>query len=602
MLFPSATIGDLQFRLLLIRPLLGDGRAIEVQHRLDTIIGEGRTTIEERSAGRAALLLAQHCTLPLKGGARDDWQKGLAALGPRPVGMPLWIDALPVSRWAERIYDPLKAVNFDPASGAFAIYDGGSIPGSPPYPLLAPLVIGRWSDRPPAELKAQSYAEIDLTLQEASPWECRIGIHTQAGGWAALPDRSSAVRIASQYKLEQQHLGGAVREPMLDATNAAARWRQEGDFLFRSRTEIRQHLSHFVAQKGATLAWSPVPAWFQTGAPTTDTPDSYTARFDSDTLALSYTSGKTARASVAFLQEIDTGARSQAVASESYLYTLTYQHDPANPELYTNWDAPLAGAEGSFVPKQCAHKEIVLSLRPQDVKADLTLAHAPGSLMADWLVGRLFGRVAVKIEACDPTAVASSRREILSGLVKSVLPDGNELSVTVKLLGDMLDKRVPSDVFSARANCFVFDTRCGLNEADYRSAGTIAPADVSADGFTVVVHGASGWGDHGTGTYDDNWFGPNGIFRTGSGRSTQNTMILASTMADGDLVLTLNRPIFADMIAGGGQAVQLVPGCGGQYDTDCTTKFNNADNFRGFPFMPDYIEQTAPNASPKPKK
>lgn len=91
MLFPLATIGDLQFRLLLIQPDFQpeQGRGIEISHRLDTLISEGRTTIEERRPARRAMLLTQTCTLCLKGNAADDWRKGLAALGARPVGVPL---------------------------------------------------------------------------------------------------------------------------------------------------------------------------------------------------------------------------------------------------------------------------------------------------------------------------------------------------------------------------------------------------------------------------------------------------------------------------------------------------------------------------------
>lgn len=605
MLFPAGNIGDLQFRILLIRPELNEerSRTIEITHRLDTIIGEGRTTIEERRAGRAGLLLTQRCTLPLKGNAADDWRKGIASLGSRLVAMPLWIDALPPARWAERIYEPLQVINFDPVTGVFVIYEAGDVPGAFPHPLLAPLLVGRWRERPAANATTKKFGDVEVSITEASPWSCRIGINTQAGGWSALPDRASGpTKDRSDFGLELLELGGAVREPGLDRENAAARWTQEGAFTFRTREEIRQHLSHFVARAGARDAWAPVPAFFQPGVDTGDTPDSYTARFASDSLALTYISGAVARATVGFVQEVNTGARSQSLPSETYLYTWTYQHDAANPERYTNWDAPIDGVEGTFQPKQCAHKELLLSLRPQDVKAEIEIAHVPGTLAADWLIARLFGRVGLRVEKCDPEDVAATRKIIFDGFVRSVLPNGNTLQVTATLFGQTLDRRVPSDVFSRRCNAFVFDARCGLVEADHDSAGTIEPADISADGFTVTVHAPSGWGDGGTGTYADNWFGPNGVFRMGLGRATQVATIVSSVMAGAALVLKLNRPIFADQVDALGEIVQLVPGCGGQLDADCTTKFDNAINHRGFPFMPDYIEQNSTGGMPKGKK
>ena len=614
MLFPSTTIGDLQIRLLLIRPELNvdKGRTIEVTHRFDTIIGEGRTTIEERRAGRAALLLAQRCTLPLEGNTADDWRKGIMALGPRPIGVPLWIDALPALRWKhERIYDAQKVVAFNPITGAFTIADGatvaalsdGAIVAAYPAPqLIAPLMIGHWNERPAAEVLTPAFGQVEVMITEASPWACRIGINSYGASWAAVPDWAAPLRDQSDYGLERVQLGGAVRESATDRDNAAPRWRQEGAFVFKSRLEIRQALTWFVARKGATESWSPVPAWFQPGADTPDTPDDYTARFASDSLALTYQSGKVARSNIGFLQEIDTGERSQSLASETYLYTFAYHHDTGNPERYTNWDQPIVGAEGTFEPKQCAHRELHLSLRPQDMKADLSVARIAGSLMADWIIGRLFGPVRLTVEQVDPADVAATRTVIFDGYVRNVLPDGNTLQLTATLFGRMLDKRVPADEFGPRCAASVFDSRCGLVEADHDSAGTIAPADVSADGFTVTVHSVSGWGDGGTGTYDENWFGPNGIFRTGTGRSKMTATIVSSEMDGADLVIKLKRPIFADMLAGGGQAATLIPGCGGQRATDCVTKFNNLENYRGFDFMPDYIEQSAPGAAPKAKK
>jgi hypothetical protein len=599
MLFPAASLGSLSLRLLLIRPDHSAARPIEITHRFDTVIGEGRTTIEERSAGRAGLLLSQRCTLTLHGTAADDFRKGTAALGEALIGIPLWIDALPVARWAERIYDAQHVVNFHPTTGDFTIYAAGSIPGSPTHPLLAPLLIGRWKERPPARAASRKVGTVEITITEASPWSCRIAPQSYGSAWSAVPDYSAPTKDQSLYGLELIDLGGGAREPALDRRNAAARWMQEAFFTFANRLAIRTALTWFVTRKGACDSWSPVPAWFQPGADTTGTPDNYTARFASDTLALTFTSGATATATIGFLQEIDTGARGQVVASEVYLYKFTYQHDTANPELFTNWDAPLTGAEGTFQPAQCVHKEMILSLRPQDVKAELEVAYVAGSLLADWIVGKLFGRVRLTVEKCAPTDVAGTRATVFDGYVRTVLPNGNTLSVTATLFGKLMDKRVPSDVFGPRCNAFVFDARCGLAEASYDTAGTIVPAGLAADRFTLTVTSPAGWGG---GPWADNFFGPNGVLRTGTGRTTQIATILSSTTSSGNLVLKVNRPLWSELIDVAGQSVQLLPGCGGQYDTDCGTKFSNQAVFRGFPFMPDYIDQTSSGGAPKAKK
>lgn len=610
MKFPSVTVGDLTFRLLLLPPNWSTPPV--VTHRLDTLVGEGRTTIEERRPERATLLLTQKIFLSPTGYAADDWRKGLAALANHYVAMPLWVDALPVASWESRIYDAQKLLNFDPATGDFAIFDGPDVPEilvgdeflPPPYPLLAPLLLGRWSARPPLQVNEAAGGDLTVELTEARPYAWRIGVHSYGTGWTATPNRIGPLRDASDFGLEQIALPGAGAEPALDRTDTAARWHQEGDFDFPSRLAVRTALTVFADKRGSWASWSPVPAWLQPGAATSATPDTYTARFAADVLTFTYLAPDYATARVGFIQEIDTGVRSQALAGEAYLYRLRYALDPDHPELFTNWDAPLTGAEGTYQPVQIAHTEILRSLKPQDEKAEIQLAHSASTLAADWLRARLFGLVRLTIWKCDPADVAGTQgAPLFEGVVQLIRPDGNVLSLTATLFGGLLSRRAPGWVFGPKCNVSVFSDLCGLAEADYDSAGTAAAADLSADGHTLTVHGVTGWGDHGdpdTGFYRANWFAF-GTLRTGAGRARQIASILTSARAGGDLVVTLNRPLWADLITGT-QAVALIPGCGGQYPSDCGTKFDNQDNFRGFPFIPEFIETRAAGTPRAPKK
>ncbi len=600
MLFPSATIGDLQLRLLLIQPDFQPdaGRPIEIAQRFDTLIGESRTSVEERRAGRRALLHTQTCTLFLRTAAMaDDWRKGLAALGARPVGMPLWVDALPPARWDERIYDARKIVGWNPETGAFAIYDGPGLPGIIAFPLYAPLLVGRWKERPSADAVTEELAFVQVTLAEASPWSCRIRPHTFGAGWAAAPE--FPLRDESEYGLEASTIS-AAREPALDRTNAAARWLQEGLFKFNGRTAIRQALTHFEAMRGALTAWAALPAWFQPGADTPATPDTLTARFASDSLSLSFEAGHVARATIGFLQEIETPGRPQAQADEFHLYQLKYQHDAGNPELFTDCDEPLATPEGTYQPRQISHQELRRSLKPQDDKATLRLDYAAGTLAGDWMRGRLFGWVLLTVWKCNPADPAGTRgAPIYTGFVSNVAPAGNTLSLEATLFGRLLKERAPGAVFGRQCSTWVFSPRCGLVEADHDAEGTAASTDLSTDGKTLTVHGVTGWGGP---VFAENWFAQ-GLLRTGTGRLRIVVTILASAMDGASVVVKLARPLYADMLSGGaGQTVQLVPGCGRQYDTDCGEKFGNQDNFRGEPFMPTYIEQRELGAPKSPKK
>lgn len=598
-LFPLETIAGLQCRVLLIQPDFQPeaGNGIELAHTFDTLVGESRTSIDERRPGRRALLVTQTCTLFLRTAAiADDWRKGLAALGPRPVAMPLWIDALPPAQWDERLYDAQKIIGFDPETGDYAVHNGPNLPGSPTHPLYAPLLVGRWKERPAVTAITDEIGYVRVTIREASPWSFRIKPRAVPGesGWAAAPD--FPLKDVSEYGLEADTIS-AAREPVLDRLNAAPRWRAEGEFTFPNRLAIRQALAHFDAMQGALHAWDDLPAWFQPGADTDATPDTLTARFASDTLKLSFEAGHVAHATVGFLQQIATPSREQAQPGEFHLFQLKYQHDAGNPELFTDCDEPLVvPSEGTYQPRQVAHREIRRSLKPQDDKATLRLEYREGSLADDWQRARLFGWVLLTIWKCDPDDPAGTRgAPIYTGFVTSVLPGGgNVLTLEATLFGRLLKERAPGAVFGRGCSTYLFSPRCRLAEADHKSEGTAATADLSADGLTLTVHGVTGWG--GT-SYAENWFA-HGILRTGTGRARVVVTILASVMDAGNLVVKLARPIFPDLLAGGGQTITLLPGCGRQYQTDCIGKFSNGPNFRGEPFMPEYLEQTSPNSPP----
>lgn len=600
MKFAAATIGSLAVRVLLVRPDWNPskGRRVSILHKLDTRVDEARTTIEERRPQRSALLLTQKCTTVIAGNEADDWRKGVAALGPTLVAMPLWVDALPVAQWASRIYDPQKVINFDD-SGNFAIYDAGSLPGSPAFPYYAPLLVGRWDKRPPANAITPKLGEIDITLGEASPYSCRIAINAAPSAWTAAPDWTNAPRDVSDYGLEQLRSTQA-REVALDRVNAAARWMQDAGFTFASRTEIRTALAWFVAKRGSWQSWSPLPAWFQPGADTAGTPSNYTARFADDALSLDYTTQNAATSRIGFVQEIDTGMRSQALAAQKYLVSLSYSNDAAHPELYTTYDAPITVAGKTFNPAQVEVKQLRLSLKPQDERTEIIIPFASGSLCDDWKKGRLFGLLTLTIYVVDPDSIPVALPDpLFQGLVTNVTPNGTMHSVEATLFGPLLGARVPAWSYGEFCRAHLFDALCTLDSSGFISTGTIAAADLSADRLTLTIHGAAGWGGA---PYPDNWFA-NGTLITGTGRKTIIVLIVASaTDGGGHLTITVKRPLWADMLDAVSQAVTLEPGCGGQYEADCGTKFNNQDNFRGEPFMPDELQTVDPGAMPTAKK
>ena len=73
-----------------------------------------------------------------------------------------------------------------------------------------------------------------------------------------------------------------------------------------------------------------------------------------------------------------------------------------------------------------------------------------------------------------------------------------------------------------------------------------------------------------------NWLG-------GPARTVPSVLASTWSAATQRLTLTLNVPLVRAI---GGQDLQIVPGCDGEHQT-CIDKFNNLDNFGGFPSVPD---------------
>lgn len=597
MLFPAATVAGIPCRLLLIRPNLSQakGHVLEYTHTYKATIGEGRTSIEERYSEQPGIVLSQKCTIPLFGAWADDWRKGLVELGNLEVAMPVWIDALPVARWEDRVYEAEYVVNFDPKTGDFAIYHRTELSTSLYYPLLAPLMLGRWTERPPAEANSPKYGWGQVAIEETSPWSSRIAARSAATEWTARPNYLSGLRDVSQHGLELLRLAPGVRTPALDRTNTYARWLQEASFGFASRDSVRDALGCWQHARGPWGTF-PVPAWFQPGIATGATPDSYTARFAQDALTVTWTSGAFANARVSFLQEVPTPSRPQQRPRRAYLYKLTYQHDLTNQELWTSWAAPLSLPEGTYTPWQVWHKEIVRSLKPQDDRAEIHFAHKEGSLSADWPLGRLYGWVSLAVYQCDPDSPATTRgAPIFSGFIDSVDPQGNDLTIEASVLNRFLKRDVPFWTWGATCNTYAFSSRCCLAEAEHRSLATLTRANLRDDGKTVTLTGADGWGGP---AYEAQWFGA-GLLRTGERRSRMIVTIGASEMSGDALVLTLNRPLWPDLISEDGQVVELLPGCYRRYEIDCGNKFANQHNFRACPYVPDYLETPTATAAKK---
>jgi uncharacterized phage protein (TIGR02218 family) len=115
-------------------------------------------------------------------------------------------------------------------------------------------------------------------------------------------------------------------------------------------------------------------------------------------------------------------------------------------------------------------------------------------------------------------------------------------------------------------NCrhVLYGRGCGVNREAYRHDGTVIGV---SGGLTVSVSGVSG-------VFPDGWFTGGIIF----GPDGSSRFIVGHVGAE----VTMSRPMSSVI---GALEVRLYPGCDHLRGT-CNTKFNNLDNFGGFPWIP----------------
>src|SRR5690606_11876757 len=100
-----------EIALLLIVPNVRDDGALNVAYSFTTDVDAGRTDRESRWPVHEAPRLVQRCTYTLRATEAAQLRYGLADLGTKLVGVPLWADRLSGAGWASAIHAPQYLVN-----------------------------------------------------------------------------------------------------------------------------------------------------------------------------------------------------------------------------------------------------------------------------------------------------------------------------------------------------------------------------------------------------------------------------------------------------------------------------------------------------------
>lgn len=139
-------------------------------------------------------------------------------------------------------------------------------------------------------------------------------------------------------------------------------------------------------------------------------------------------------------------------------------------------------------------------------------------------------------------------------------------NITIMPLTIGLSKTIPRYTYQGLCNHMLYDSKCGVNKASFSYSGTIT----SANNNKITVSGlsaskGSGWAEGG--------------YITNSTESDRRLIV----SQDGD-ICTILFP-FENSFPLVGETLKIYAGCNHTNNT-CNSKFNNLDNFGGWPFIP----------------
>jgi uncharacterized phage protein (TIGR02218 family) len=246
-----------------------------------------------------------------------------------------------------------------------------------------------------------------------------------------------------------------------------------------------------------------------------------------------------------------------------WCWTLTRRDDEV--QGFTDHDAPLAfdGVTYQAVSGFTA-SEVQSSLGLAVDNLTLAGALSAATLNESDLAAGVYDGAAIAIWRVNWSDVAQ-RVLMRAGTLGEVTRTGSAFTAEIRGLAQALNQPV-GRVFGHLCDADLGDARCGLAIAPVNGA-VVTAAD--ARRFTV-----SGLEAFAAGNFTG------GVLRFTSGANAGRAMEVKRHDA-GRIELWL---AMSDMVAAG-DAFSVTPGCDKQFAT-CRTRFGNAVNFRGFPFMP----------------
>ena len=272
-----------------------------------------------------------------------------------------------------------------------------------------------------------------------------------------------------------------------------------------------------------------------------------------------------------------------AGSAMAYLYEVTVTRATGSPTVYryTSYEQDIEIDSDTWTATALSHSEITSSVRLD--RDEVTFEGRTADWCLEFLPGRLHGRVTIAISECDVSgSTGSNVAAVWFGEVTRLSFDGPFIRASASGPYTSFDRPIPRMVIAQGCNHSVFDSMCGLSLGSWMFSAN----HVSATGNQVTLGSWSRSGGLPTGWGFLNYFALGYL-----NRGTDSFRILSSTaVSGGQVTITLDR----STTWSSGEAVSVVPGCDGRRETckayNASTnpqgKFNNYNQFGGFPFVP----------------
>lgn len=179
-------------------------------------------------------------------------------------------------------------------------------------------------------------------------------------------------------------------------------------------------------------------------------------------------------------------------------------------------------------------------------------------------------------------ADVAQRITVMTGYIGEIEENGISYTAEFRSLSSRLNQKI-GRVYQRTCDAVFGDSRCGINKASYTYSGTVEAVNTQR---SISVSGA------GIVALDSDYLS-RGVLTWVTG-SNAGVPYDVKVHADGSPyhVLELWSPAAATITVG--DTFTVVAGCKQSFDV-CKSKFNNAVNFQGFPYMPGSdIVQTYP--------